>query len=49
MVKKPETIVRLLDIGVDSFNFADSLIGILAQRLVRTLCTRCRGAYQKLR
>ena len=33
--------VRLLDLGMDPMNFADSLLGIVAQRLVRTLCTRC--------
>jgi type II secretory ATPase GspE/PulE/Tfp pilus assembly ATPase PilB-like protein len=41
----PETIVRLLDMGIDPLNFADSLLGILAQRLVRTLCPRCKEAY----
>ena len=41
----PETIVRLLDMGMDPFNFADALLGVLAQRLVRTLCTECREAY----
>ena len=40
----PETVVRLLDMGIDPFNFADSLLGVLAQRLVRTLC-RCKEAY----
>jgi len=40
-----ETIVRLLDMGLDPFNFADSLLGILGQRLVRTLCQRCKEAY----
>jgi len=42
----PETITRLLDIGMDPFNFADSMLGILAQRLVRTLCKDCKEAYQ---
>jgi type II secretory ATPase GspE/PulE/Tfp pilus assembly ATPase PilB-like protein len=42
----PETIVRLLDMGIDPFNFADALLGILAQRLVRTLCMKCREAYR---
>lgn len=42
----PETITRLLEMGMDPFNFADSLIGILAQRLVRTLCPDCRMPYQ---
>ena len=41
----PETIVRLLDMGIDPLNFADALLAILAQRLVRTLCTNCREAY----
>jgi type II secretory ATPase GspE/PulE/Tfp pilus assembly ATPase PilB-like protein len=36
-----ESIVRLLDMGMDPMNFADSLLGIVAQRLVRTLCPRC--------
>jgi type II secretory ATPase GspE/PulE/Tfp pilus assembly ATPase PilB-like protein len=41
----PETVTRLLDIGIDPFNFSDSLLGILAQRLVRTLCKKCKEAY----
>jgi type II secretory ATPase GspE/PulE/Tfp pilus assembly ATPase PilB-like protein len=41
----PETITRLLDMGLDPFNFADSLLGILAQRLARTLCSKCKEAY----
>lgn len=36
-----ETIVRLRDLGVDPFSFADSLQGILAQRLARRLCHAC--------
>lgn len=36
-----ETILRLGDLGVDPFSFADSLQGILAQRLVRRLCPAC--------
>jgi type II secretory ATPase GspE/PulE/Tfp pilus assembly ATPase PilB-like protein len=38
----PETVTRLLDMGMDPFNFADSLLLILAQRLVRRLCSQCR-------
>ena len=38
----PETVTRLLDMGMDPFNFADSLLGVLAQRLVRKLCPHCR-------
>jgi len=41
----PETIVRLLDMGIDPFAFADSLLCVLSQRLVRTLCPHCREAY----
>lgn len=41
----PETISRLLDMGIDPLNFADSLLGVLAQRLVRTLCDKCKEAY----
>ena len=41
----PETVVRLLDMGIDPFNFADSLLGILAQRLTRTLCSNCKEPY----
>jgi type II secretory ATPase GspE/PulE/Tfp pilus assembly ATPase PilB-like protein len=38
----PETVVRLLDMGMDPFNFADSLVAVVAQRLVRRLCTNCK-------
>jgi type II secretory ATPase GspE/PulE/Tfp pilus assembly ATPase PilB-like protein len=41
----PETITRLLDMEIDPFNFADALLGIMAQRLVRTLCQKCKEAY----
>ena len=41
-----ETITRLIDMGMDPFNFADALLGILAQRLVKTLCPKCRQAYR---
>jgi type II secretory ATPase GspE/PulE/Tfp pilus assembly ATPase PilB-like protein len=37
-----ESVVRLLDLGMDPFNFADALLGVLSQRLVRKLCTQCR-------
>jgi type II secretory ATPase GspE/PulE/Tfp pilus assembly ATPase PilB-like protein len=37
----PETVTRLLDMGMDPFNFADALLGVLAQRLVRRLCKHC--------
>jgi type II secretory ATPase GspE/PulE/Tfp pilus assembly ATPase PilB-like protein len=41
----PETITRLLDMEIDPLNFADALLGILAQRLIRTLCKECKEAY----
>ncbi|MFC1819498.1 ATPase, T2SS/T4P/T4SS family [Thermodesulfobacteriota bacterium] len=41
----PETITRLLDMGMDPFNFADAMLGVLAQRLVRTLCKDCKEEY----
>jgi len=40
----PESITRLLEMGLDPFMFSDSLLGILAQRLVRRLCPHCRVA-----
>src|SRR5579859_1378358 len=41
----PESIIRLLDMGMDPFNFADALLGVLAQRLARRLCAKCKQAY----
>jgi len=41
----PESITRLLDMGMDPFNFADAILAILAQRLVRTLCKDCKKGY----
>lgn len=38
----PESIIRLLDMGMDPFNFADALLGILAQRLAKRLCADCK-------
>jgi type II secretory ATPase GspE/PulE/Tfp pilus assembly ATPase PilB-like protein len=40
-----ESVVRLLDMDMDPFNFADAIIGILSQRLTRTLCTSCKKPY----
>ncbi|NPA48563.1 MAG: Flp pilus assembly complex ATPase component [Thermodesulfobacteria bacterium] len=42
----PETVTRLLGMGMDPYNFADALLGILAQRLAKRLCSRCKEAYQ---
>jgi type II secretory ATPase GspE/PulE/Tfp pilus assembly ATPase PilB-like protein len=41
----PETITRLLDLGLDPASFSDALLGVLAQRLVRTLCEKCKEPY----
>jgi type II secretory ATPase GspE/PulE/Tfp pilus assembly ATPase PilB-like protein len=41
----PESITRLLDMGMDPFNFADAILGIMAQRLVRTLCPKCKKGF----
>jgi type II secretory ATPase GspE/PulE/Tfp pilus assembly ATPase PilB-like protein len=38
----PESIIRLLDMGMDPFNFADAMLGILAQRLAKRLCGKCK-------
>lgn len=42
----PETVTRLLDLGLDPVNFSDALLGVLAQRLMRTLCKDCKQSYQ---
>ena len=41
----PETITRLLDMGLNPLNFSDAFLGVLAQRLTRRLCTKCRKEY----
>jgi type II secretory ATPase GspE/PulE/Tfp pilus assembly ATPase PilB-like protein len=41
----PETITRLLDMNIDPFNFADALLGIMAQRLMRVLCPKCKEGH----
>ena len=41
----PESIIRLLDMGMDPFNFADALLGVLAQRLAKRLCPKCKHPY----
>jgi type II secretory ATPase GspE/PulE/Tfp pilus assembly ATPase PilB-like protein len=42
----PESVTRLLDLGMDPFNFADALIGVLAQRLLKALCKQCKQPYK---
>ncbi len=41
----PETLTRLVDMGIDPITFADALIGVLAQRLIRKLCAECKKSY----
>ncbi len=45
----PETVIRLLDMGMDPYNFSDALLSILAQRLIRRLCVSCKEAYHPSR
>ena len=41
----PETVTRLLDMGLNPLNFSDAFLGVLAQRLTRRLCKECREEY----
>ncbi|SMP45596.1 Type II secretory pathway ATPase GspE/PulE or T4P pilus assembly pathway ATPase PilB [Desulfonatronum zhilinae] len=41
----PETLVRLLDMGIEPIIFSDAVLGVLAQRLLRTLCEKCKTPY----
>ncbi|QJA06713.1 tetratricopeptide repeat protein [Thermosulfurimonas marina] len=41
----PETVTRLLGMGIDPYNFADALLGILAQRLAKRLCPDCKEPF----
>jgi len=41
----PETLTRLLDMGMNPLNISDSFLGVLAQRLVRKLCVKCQESY----
>jgi len=42
----PETVTRLLGMGIDPYNFADALLGVLAQRLAKRLCPDCKEPYE---
>ena len=42
------TVNRLLDMGVEDYLLTSTVIGILAQRLVRTLCPACKASYTAL-
>jgi type II secretory ATPase GspE/PulE/Tfp pilus assembly ATPase PilB-like protein len=44
-----ETVIRLLDLGCDSFNFADAMLGVLATRLCKRVCANCKQTYQPSR
>ncbi len=41
----PETVTRLLDMGLNPLNFSDAFLGVMAQRLVRRLCPKCKEEY----
>lgn len=41
----PETVTRLLGMGMDPLNFADALLGVLSQRLVRRICPHCKEPF----
>ena len=45
----PETVIRLIEMGMDPFNFADAMLGVLAQRLARKLCDDCKEPYHPKR
>ena len=40
-----ETVVRLIDLGCDPFNFSDAMLGVLAMRLCKRICQNCREPY----
>lgn len=42
----PSSLTRLIDMGVEPFLISSSVIAIIAQRLVRLICTKCKKAYQ---
>jgi len=42
------TITRLLDMGIEDYLITSTVTGVLAQRLVRKLCTKCRATYRAL-
>ena len=42
----PETLTRLLEMGMNALNISDAFLGVLGQRLVRRLCTNCMDSYR---
>jgi type IV pilus assembly protein PilB len=41
----PSAVTRMLEMGIEPFLIASSVIGVLAQRLVRVICPKCKEAY----
>ena len=41
-----ESITRLLEMGMEPYNFSDAMLGVLAQRLAKRLCPECKSGYQ---
>src|SRR3569832_350802 len=44
-ISAAETVTRLLDLGIDPISFSEAVLGVRAQRLVRTLCEKCKQTY----
>jgi type II secretory ATPase GspE/PulE/Tfp pilus assembly ATPase PilB-like protein len=44
-----ETVIRLLDLGCDPFNFGDAMLGVLATRLCKRICAGCKETYRPMR
>jgi type IV pilus assembly protein PilB len=42
----PGAVTRLIDMGVEPFLISSTLMGVLAQRLVRTICKKCHTAFE---
>lgn len=42
----PSALTRLVDMGIEPYLLSSSVIGVLAQRLVRTICPKCKGSYE---
>ncbi|MDX1698460.1 MAG: ATPase, T2SS/T4P/T4SS family, partial [Thiohalobacterales bacterium] len=42
----PETVTRLLDMGLNPLNFSDAFLGVLAQRLIRRVCRHCAAPHE---
>ncbi|MCU0624116.1 MAG: Flp pilus assembly complex ATPase component TadA [Gemmatimonadaceae bacterium] len=46
-IDAPSAVTRLLDVGVESYKIATALKGVIAQRLIRRLCTTCRELWME--